>query len=104
MRVVYARGGGGGGSPIGLPVETPVSGAGVGWLLSLALLNIQTGLVLMIPTLALASVSSYSDLEHPPPTLPAASSFQPWMSLPPTNINTTAAPTQSGPINTTAAN
>ena len=36
----------------------PVSGAGVGWLLSLALLNIQTGLVLMIPTLALVSVGT----------------------------------------------
>ena len=60
----------------------PVSGAGVGWLLSLALLNIQTGLVLMIPTLALASVSSYSNLEHLPLTLLVVSSFQPWMSLP----------------------
>ena len=76
----------------------PISGAAVGWLLSLALLNIQTGLVLMIPTLALASVGSYSNLEHPPPTLPAASSFQPWMSLPPTNVPISDVPSSDVPI------
>ena len=52
----------------------------------------------MIPTLALASVGSYSNLEHPPPTLPAASSFQPWMSLPPTNVPISDVPSSDVPI------
>ena len=41
----------------------PISGAGVGWLLSLALLNIQAGLILMILTLALASVGQLQRFE-----------------------------------------